>query len=249
MPLIEQSKKNQDSELERLFLEKKLLSLEKEHSELKKKYFELRKAFGNIVRPEELELPEMEKKCKFYKLLLEKFSEAVNNAGKKTVGEIKSLVNTEDLTIQSIISEIKPKDFVFEQDFLKTAEKAFNYLIEEIDFVEPGISINFWLEPKEMLESGIADDEDLAVFLCTLLHALGNEESEVVIAELDNLSTHAFVTFEFNQKFFILDPSQKHSFNAFSGSREEALSKYSFKNARIKRFLYKFNDKDYEQFF
>ena len=77
--------------------------------------------------------------------------------------------------------------------------------------------------------------EDLAVFLCSLLLALGDENAAVIIAELDSLRTHAFVATELQGKFFILDPSQKHGFQEFSGPKEEALKKYSFNGAKIKR--------------
>ena len=81
-----------------------------------------------------------------------------------------------------------------------------------------------------------------------MLFALGDEKAAVIIAELDNLRTHAFVATEFNQKFYIFDASQKHGFTDFSGIKEDVLKKYSFKGAKIKRFLYKFNNETYEQF-
>ena len=88
----------------------------------------------------------------------------------------------------------------------------------------------------------------MAVFLCSLLFALGDTNAAVIIAELNSLKTHAFVATEFQQKFMVLDPSQKHEFPKFSGTKEEALQKYSFNGAKIKRFLYKFNNSTYEQF-
>jgi len=65
---------------------------------------------------------------------------------------------------------------------------------------------------------------------------------------MENLTTHAFVITEFNFKFFLFDPSQKNSFDEFSGKKEEVLEKYSFKESKIKRFLYRFNALEYEQF-
>jgi len=199
----------------------------------------------------QVHLPEnsaKEAKFRLYKLLLEKYSDLINESERRTIGEIKGLVNPEDLTIQSVLTDFKPKEYDFSRDFLESSEKAFDFVSKEIVFVEPGLSLNFWLSPKEIFSERIADDEDIAIFLCSLLTGLGNESAFVVIAELGNLEIHAFVALDFRDRFFILDPAQKHSFNDFSGTKEEAIAKYSFKGAKIKQFLYKFNHSVYEQF-
>ncbi len=186
-------------------------------------------------------------KLRLYKLLLQKYSDLINEKERKTVGEIKDLVSADDLTIQSIIQDFRKPDYGFSSDYLETAKKIFEFVSEEIGFVEAGVSINFWLSPKEIFSSKVADDEDLAVFLCSLLFGLGDGQAEVVIAELENLKTHAFVLTNHKGVFFILDPAQKHDFLAFSGTMEECLKKYSFNGAKLKRFLYKFNHSKYEQ--
>jgi len=187
-------------------------------------------------------------RCKLYQLLLQKYADLINEKEKRTIGEIKNLVNGDDLTIQSIAADLKPENYDFKKNYEEAAKKAFEFVSKEISFVDPNLAINYWLTPKEIFSAKLGDDEDLAVFLCSLLLALGDEKAEVVIAELDNLVTHAFVVTELNEKFFLLDPSQKHAFNEFAGKKEEVLQKYSFQGAKIKRFLYKFNHFNYEQF-
>ena len=72
-------------------------------------------------------------KLKLYRILLEKFSPLINEQGKKTIGEIKGLVNGEDLTIQGIVSELKPENYKFERDYLATAKKALDDAAAEWD--------------------------------------------------------------------------------------------------------------------
>ena len=189
------------------------------------------------------------KTLKLYRLLLEKYSELINEREKRTIGEIKSLVNSDDLTVQSVLGDLVEEGYSFERDYPKAAEKAFAFAREEIEFVEPDIPLNYWLSPKELLTEKVGDDEDLALFLCSVLLGLGDENAEVVIAELDDLSTHAFVITELEGRFYILDPSQNHYFDEFSGRKEEVLLKYSFRGSKIRKFLYRFNSKNYEQFF
>lgn len=185
---------------------------------------------------------------KLYRLLLEKYADLINEKEKRTIGEIKALVNADDLTVQSILADFKKQDYSFPKGYQAVAESVFSFVQKEIKYVEPEINLNYWLSAKEIFVSKVGDDEDLAVFLCSLLLGLGDENATVIIVELDNLRTHSFVGTELGGKFLILDPSQKHSFQDFSGSKEDALQKYSFNGAKIKRFLYKFNHTTYEQF-
>ncbi len=183
--------------------------------------------------------------CRF---LLLKYSDLINESERRTIGEIKGLVNSDDLTIQSILADLKPENFSFEKDFLQAAEKIFDFVSSEINFVELDVNLNYWLSPKEIFSEKIADDEDTAIFLCSLLFGLGDEKAFVAVAELDNMQTHAFLITEFQNNFLILDPCQKHQFKKFFGNRDNVLMDYSFKGAKIKQFLYKFNHSTYEQF-
>jgi hypothetical protein len=183
--------------------------------------------------------------CRF---LLQKYSDIINEREQRTIGEIKELVNGNDMTIQSIIDDVKPQNYSFEQEYENTLEKFFKFITDEINFVDPELSLNYWMSPREVMEVKVADDEDLAVFLCAGMKALGDEKAEVIISEMENLKTHAFVITELNENFLILDPSQKHEFSKYIGDKTEMIKKYSFAGNKIKRFLYRFNSNKYEQF-
>ena len=185
---------------------------------------------------------------RLYRLLLQKYSHIINEQEKRTIGEIKGMVNADDLTIQSVLSDLKPENYSFEEHYLAVAEKAFDFVASEINYVDPELNLNYWLSPREIISARVADDEDLAVFLCSMLLALGDENAAILICELDSLRTHAVVVAEHMGKFILLDPAQKHGFHDFSGTKDFVLLKYSFNGAKIKRFLYKFNHAAYEQF-
>jgi len=190
----------------------------------------------------------MDSTIRLCKYLLEKYADIINERERRTIGEIKTLVDGTDLSIQSLVSDFKDPAYSFESDYKKALEQVFEYIKKEIDFVEMDINLNYWLEPREILEAKAADDEDLAVFLCGCLKALGDSKAEVIIAEMTNLKTHAFVATEIEKEFFILDATQNHNFSEYSGTKLEVLKKYSFEKQKIKRFLYRFNSEKYEQF-
>ncbi|MEK7540384.1 MAG: transglutaminase-like domain-containing protein [Patescibacteria group bacterium] len=185
---------------------------------------------------------------RLFRALVSKYADIINDFEKKTVGEIKGMVNPDDLSVQSVLQGIKSEQYDFETGFEENAKKAFEFVKEEIGFVKLGIDVNFWLSPHELLREKIGDDKDIAVFLCSLLAGLGDENAEVIVCELSDSSTHAVVATEKGGKFFILDAVQKHGFEDYSGSKEEILEKYSFNSAKISRFLYRFNRQKYEQF-
>ena len=189
-----------------------------------------------------------ELKLKLYEALLKKYKDLINDSEKKTVGEVKGLVDKHDLTIQLFIGKFKPEGYLFDKNFLETARKCYEFVIKEIDYFKLGFDLNFWLKPEEILKYKIADDEDLAVFLCTTLYALGDDKAEVLICELEDFSTHALTITEFKGEFILLDASQRHGFDHYRGKKDDVLKNYSFQGKKIKRPLYKFNRQAYEQF-
>ncbi|MFA5357977.1 MAG: hypothetical protein WC308_03575 [archaeon] len=190
----------------------------------------------------------MENQLRLCKFLLQKYGDIINEREKRTIGEIKALVDGSDLSIQSLAEDFKGERYSFEDGYEAALKAAFKFVTDEIAFVDAELNLNYWMSPKEVLEQKVADDEDLAVFLCSIMKALGDNNAEVIIAELESLRTHAFVTTVLGENFLILDPAQKHEFNAFFGKKKAVLENYSFNGQKIKNFLYRFNSEKYEQF-
>ena len=189
-----------------------------------------------------------ENEVKLCKYLLSKYADVINEREKRTIGEIKALVEGNDLTVQSFIQEFQGNNYSFEKDYEGALTQVFDFIKKEVSFVEAELNINYWLAPREILEIKVADDEDLAVFLCAAMKSLGDDKAEVIIAELENLKTHAFVLTELGKDTLLLDPSAEHTFNEYRGEKTLIIAKYAFQKQKIKRFLYRFNHEKYEQF-
>ncbi|MCX6802649.1 MAG: hypothetical protein NT067_06085 [Candidatus Diapherotrites archaeon] len=187
-------------------------------------------------------------RLKLYRFLLKKYSDLLNEKEKKTIGEVKALIDGSDLTIQSIVSEFKSDSYEFDKDYLDAAKKAFDFVKKEISYVKADLDIDFFMSPLEVMTEKIADDEDKAIFLCSMLYGLGDESASVVIAEMDDLTTHGFVVLEYDEKAYFLDSTQNHDFGEFSGKTEVVLKKYSFSGHKIRKLLYKFNHFEYKSF-
>lgn len=187
------------------------------------------------------------KLCRLYRLLLQKFAPTITEKERRTIGQVKALLDSGDMTIQSLVGQFQGPGYTFDSDYLTASKKALLYVSLNIDFVKLDIPISFWLSPKEIVENKIADDEDHAVFLCTLLLALGDANAEVVIAEMTDLTTHAFVLSQYRGLYYLFDSTQENA-SPLNGTKEEIFSQYVSNGSRIKRFLYKFNHSNYEQF-
>jgi hypothetical protein len=183
-----------------------------------------------------------ENELKLCKFLLQKYADIINEREQRTIGEIKGLVDGTDLTIQSLIEDTKADTYE------ASLRNTYKFITDEINFIDVEMSLNYWMSAREIMEIKVADDEDLAVFLCAALKGLGDANAEVIIAELENLKTHAFVSTQIDNKFLILDPAQKHDFDKYYGDKTKILTTYSFHGNKIKRFLYRFNSDKYEQF-
>ncbi len=190
----------------------------------------------------------LENEVKLCSYLLNKYSDIINEHEKRTIGEIKALVDGTDLSIQSIVNDFKDPSYSFEDDYFEALKQTFDFIQKEISFVDSDLNVNYWFSPREMIEAKVADDEDLAVFLCASMKALGDNRAEVIIAELDDLKTHAFVITEIKGDFLLLDPAQDFEVEKYKGQKADVLKNYSFHGQKIKRFLYRFNSEKYEQF-
>ena len=60
---------------------------------------------------------EKELKFRLHKFLLEKYAETINKEENKTIGEIKGLVDPDDLSIQSLLAELISTNYSFEKNF------------------------------------------------------------------------------------------------------------------------------------
>jgi hypothetical protein len=186
---------------------------------------------------------------RFYKMLLDKYADIINEKEQRTVGEIKNLINKEDPLVLDLLSQFKKENYLYDRDYLFVAQQVFEFITREIKFIPNDLNVNFWLLPKDILTNKVSDDEDLAVLLCTCLFTLGDEKATVYLMELEDLHTHAVVITTINDKTLLLDPSNPHGFFKYYDEKARVFKRYQFNGQKLKRALYRFNSEEYEQFF
>jgi hypothetical protein len=177
-------------------------------------------------------------KIQLYQLLVSRYKDHIESNETKTVPDVKSLVQPTNSNITPIIQKIKAEN----KDFLKQYQAAYEF-VDEIHSV-PFIGATLWLSIKEMLDNKVADYEDKAILLCSLLRGLG-ANAVVLVALMTDGSSRPLVLLNMKDKSILLDPNKKHDFIKFVGKRSDLIRQFSVDGERIKRVQYEFNDKDY----
>ncbi len=257
---------------EKKTLEDKLLEVSKREKEYKKKAWvhekELEKTgktkeelekMASEVASEERELEEKFEKAKqrmdeyYHKLLLlqtalERYSDYIETNEARTIQDVKASVqpkNKKVLEIAEIITSEIP-EYSPDRDLLKACRMAYERITERIASV-PGIGVTFWMKIEDMLEKKIADYEDKAILLCSVLEALG-ADARVLILQMSDGTNIPVVELKHAAKVYWLDPNHKHDFDKYSAtSREEIMKVFKAEDTSPVSILYEFNDQEYKQ--
>jgi hypothetical protein len=196
---------------------------------------------------EKKDLPVCEtSKNKYYEIILNKYKDQINQQEKKTITEIKNMIDPGNLTINTIVSKHKPLGYDYNKDYLITLKKIYNYLMSEIDVVKNNLRVLFWLEFSEIIKNKIADEQDISILLCSIMNALNDYETYIYIVQLENEKTHAIVKTKYKNTHYIFDLTQKVPFDMFKAKDEEELfENYKFLDNKIVKKIYKYNQDSY----
>ncbi len=183
-------------------------------------------------------------KLAVYRKIIEKYAALINSGEEKTVPQLKALINKGD----EVVARVKEK--IIESspgsDILTLAETAYKFT-QSLRPVHANLSVTYWLSPSDIMELGAADAFDRAIFLCSLLHAIGLNAKVRVIALEGGLS-HPVVIFSFGRDEYVLDPFQNTPFETFKGSLPQILAQFTFDGRRFVRNVFEFNNEEFTQF-
>jgi len=177
-------------------------------------------------------------KILIYELLIQRYTEQIEINETKTIPDLKALVQPTNSNITPIIQKIKSEA----SDFLDQCRLAYDF-IDEVHSV-PYIGTTFWLTIKEMLDNKVADYEDKAILLCSVLRGLG-ANARIAVVMLSDGSNRPLVTISLKDGCILLDPNRKHDFEKYIGKKNALIKRFSTDKSTVKRVIYEFNDKDY----
>lgn len=156
------------------------------------------------------------------------------------VAELPKLVTPQDSAVLSVASGIVGSfpNYLYERDFLEAARLAHLYVKDKVTPVS--LPIQFWQKPSEAIANGAGDLFDRAVLLCSILIALGNVSSKIIITVSDG-KRDFLVYCEFRDEIVIVDPDKGVT---TAHNREDLMSRLKIR-VDPELTAYEFNDKMY----
>jgi len=214
--------------------------------------------------------PVWKARATFYRAVIERYRDYINEGEQKTVPVLKSAIDPKDPAVQKLRSEIvsaiveakkqaagekvvesRELEYDYETDFDDAAKTAF-LAVQSLGKTHSELSISFWLTYPEMESLGLADAFDRCLLLCSLLSALGCKTAMVSVLLLEDGSTHPVVTFgSAEEKFFLLDACNSKSLfgEDAAGTKQEIVSGFlTGDNKKATRISYEFNHEEYSEF-
>ncbi|MEM4134242.1 MAG: hypothetical protein QXO35_02515 [Candidatus Micrarchaeia archaeon] len=198
--------------------------------------------FKSISKKEEFverrnEINILKDKIKLLELIIDRYRSTIEQSETKTIADLKAMINTKDEEVKRISEEIKSKfkPYIYERDFIAAAKEAHEYIRRIRTIRTP---IDFWLMPKDIIKLRGGDPMDKAIFLCSILIALDNYDSYVVVGINDG--TKVAVSFKFKDEWYFIDPTGSEMIN---GKKEELIERWMSEEKDI----YEFNNLHYNK--
>ncbi|MEM3408006.1 MAG: hypothetical protein QXW80_01745 [Candidatus Micrarchaeia archaeon] len=198
--------------------------------------------FKSISKKEEFverrnEINILKDRIKLLELIIDRYRSTIEQSETKTIADLKAMINPRDEEVKRISEEIKSKfkPYIYERDFIAAAKEAHEYIRRIRTIRTP---IDFWLMPKDIIKLRGGDPMDKAIFLCSILIALDNYDSYVVVGINDG--TKVAVSFKFKDEWYFIDPTGSEMIN---GKKEELIEKWM----SDEKDIYEFNNVHYNK--
>ncbi|MFP3279266.1 MAG: hypothetical protein RXP92_03090 [Candidatus Micrarchaeota archaeon] len=157
------------------------------------------------------------------------------------VAELPKLITPDNESVVGLANKIKSQFpiYNYNENFPDAVKIAYSYVRDNILLVN--LPIQFWLKPEEVIRCGAGDIFDKATLLCSIIIALGNVSTKLIIKVEDN--EREFVVYsEFNNGIIAVD--LERGVKEYK-NREELLKAMGVYEENEEMNVYEFNDKMY----
>jgi len=176
-----------------------------------------------------------------YLEIIMRYKEYIEENENLYVAELPKLITPDNESVVGLANKIKSQFpiYNYNENFPDAVRIAYSYVKDNILLVN--LPIQFWLKPEEVIRCGAGDIFDKATLLCSLIIALGNVSTKLIIKVED--SEREFVVYsEFNNSIIAVD--LERGVKEYK-SREELLKAMRVYGENEEMNVYEFNDKMY----
>ncbi|MFP3278445.1 MAG: hypothetical protein RXO43_02695 [Candidatus Micrarchaeota archaeon] len=176
-----------------------------------------------------------------YLEIIMRYKEYIEENENLYVAELPKLITPDNESVVGLANKIKSQFpiYNYNENFPDAVRIAYSYVKDNILLVN--LPIQFWLKPEEVIRCGAGDIFDKATLLCSLIIALGNVSTKLIIKVEEN--EREFVVYsEFNNGIIAVD--LERGVKEYK-SREELLKAMGVYKENEEMNVYEFNDKMY----
>lgn len=178
------------------------------------------------------ELNKIKDKLLLYSLIIKRHSDKIIDNEKKSISQLKMMVNPENEVVIKKVNEIK--EMLMGYDYTNDYPKAVPIVIDYIKKIKTIQSpVTFWVSFDEMDKHKIGDDMDKALLLCSILIGLGARESKIII----DIQKKPYVTYDHDGSKYLL------SLDDLNPKLTNSLELWT---SNSNKFIYSFNNKEYD---
>ncbi len=187
--------------------------------------------------------PELVKRYnKLYLDVIMRYRDHIEESEHMHLAELPKLVTPDDEVVAAEAKNITSKlpTYRYDDNFPDAAKLAYEYVRDRI--VQASLPIQFWLTPKQTISDGAGDVFDKAVLLCSLLIAMGNKSTRIIVRTRDDAEDLKFVVYsEYKNRILAID--MQGGYHEYA-NKDDMLNILGIKDGGDIN-AYEFNDKMY----
>lgn len=178
-------------------------------------------------------MPETEKECELYRLIVLRYKELIEKSEDKTITEIRTMVSPYNDFVQKKKAEVLSSFPLYdpENDFFSAMQKAIEY-IKSIENIK--MPIRFWLSFDELDRIKAGDVYSQALLLASLFRAMDGRDVLVYSTEKGNF----YVSFSWQGLRYVVNPENGAMFIGDDVSKlfQEDKPMYAFSDLAFESF-------------
>jgi hypothetical protein len=144
-----------------------------------------------------------------YLEIIMKYRDKIEDGESISAAELPRLIVPDDVGVVALAKKMTDEieGYSYDRDFYRVAESAFDYINVNIETV--ALPIQFWLAPGQTLNCRCGDIFDKATLLCSVLIAMGNYSSRVIVSTYGEIRILA-VYFVLDGRISVMDLEDKN---------------------------------------
>lgn len=176
-----------------------------------------------------------------YLAIISRYRDYIEEKENISVAELPTLVTPKAELVARLANSIRSElgSYIYDMHFPEAAARAFDFVRTQIDEIK--LPLEFWLSPEETIKFGMGDVIDKNILLCSVLVALGNPSSKVLVV-IDG-AMRSYNYFEFKGRSVLVN--LETGIKGFP-TRNEMLASLAISDDST---VYEFNNQRYEDIF